>query len=187
MKHILSALALGFALVLGTQQNTAAADDSIRTAAVFVPHQVDLRTLRAKLLSQINEHRVQYHLRPLTSDPILEKAAQFQAEDMALHGVLQHADSFGRSPYARFLSFGGAEGQHSTKYGENVGYLGKDLRDPGDLWYALGRLDAMMMAEQPPNDGHRKDLLSPDFNSVGIGVASGSHGVYLAEDFIGRK
>jgi len=42
-----------------------------------------------------------------------------------------------------------------------------------------------MMAEQPPNDGHRENIVSPNYDAVGIGVAVGPGGVYLTEDFTG--
>ncbi len=45
-------------------------------------------------------------------------------------------------------------------------------------------LHQMMMAEQPPNDGHRQKLLSTAFTLVGIAVViDASHQLWLTEDF----
>ena len=41
-----------------------------------------------------------------------------------------------------------------------------------------------MLAEKPPDDGHRLNLLSPDFTPIGIAVYRGSDGtVWLTQDF----
>ena len=41
-----------------------------------------------------------------------------------------------------------------------------------------------MLAEKPPDDGHRLNLLSPDFTHIGIAVYRGSDGtVWLTQDF----
>lgn len=44
-----------------------------------------------------------------------------------------------------------------------------------------------MMAEQPPNDGHRQNILSPHFDRTGIGiyVENASGRLWLTEDFAG--
>jgi len=41
-----------------------------------------------------------------------------------------------------------------------------------------------MLKGQPPNDGHRKNLLSPAFHQVGIGIVIDAKGlVWVTEDF----
>jgi uncharacterized protein YkwD len=41
-----------------------------------------------------------------------------------------------------------------------------------------------MMAEQPPNDGHRRNILNTGFNLIGIDVLIDSKNqVWLTEDF----
>jgi uncharacterized protein YkwD len=97
-------------------------------------------------------------------------------------GIMRHTDSSGRSPYQRFKSIGGL----ATLYGENVAYFGLDVNDLPNEWQAVDKLDAMMMAEQAPDDGHREAILSPAYREVGIGVAIGANGLYLAEDFVAR-
>lgn len=139
-------------------------------------------TLRNKLLDLLNAHRAAAGLRPLAFDGTAGSAAEMQAEDMENAGIMRHTDSMGRSPFQRFRSIGG----RASLYGENVAYYGLQLSDEQNLWTAIDKLDAMMMAEQPPDDGHRRAILNPAFQSVGFGVASGSNGVYLAEDFFAR-
>jgi len=136
--------------------------------------------IRARLINQINAHRREYGLAPLVDDPIAERAAQYQAQDMESNGVMRHEDTSGRTPMARYAAFGG----HAMLYGENVAFYGDTISESDAAWQAVSKLDAMMMAERPPSDGHRENILSPDYKAVGIGVAVGQNGLYIAEDFV---
>lgn len=62
---------------------------------------------------------------------------------------------------------------------ENVGYT-EDLSENGAL-----SLHKAMMAEKPPDDGHRQNILSSESNRVGIDILFDStHGrLWLTEDF----
>lgn len=146
------------------------------------PPQADLATLRGELIDALNAHRRTAGLEPLHADPVAEQAAEFQAQDMAASAVMRHEDSTGRTPMQRYSAFGGDAGW----YAENVGWYGLDVSGSSELWVAVSKLDAQMMAEQPPNDGHRENILSERYDSVGIGVSIGPHGLYLAEDFVGK-
>lgn len=136
--------------------------------------------IRARLINQINAHRRTYGLAPLTADPIAQRAAQYQAQDMESSGVMRHEDSNGRTPMRRYAAFGG----HAALYGENVAFYGDSLGETDAAWQAVSKLDDMMMAERPPSDGHRENILSPDYKAIGIGVAVGVNGLYIAEDFV---
>ena len=138
--------------------------------------------LRTRLLALLNAHRTATGLPMLVIDSVAQSAAQYQAADMETAGIMRHTDSFGRSPLQRFQSIGGL----ASLYGENVAYFGLDVNDLENEWQAVGRLDAMMMAERAPDDGHRAAILSRSYRKVGIGVAIGSNGLYLAEDFVAR-
>jgi len=149
-----------------------------------MPQQVASQTphaVHARLLSAINEHRREAGLAPLVEDPIASRAAQYQAEDMQNNNVMRHKDANGRSPMTRYAAFGG----NAQVYGENVAYYGENLAEGTAQWAAISTLDQMMMAEKPPQDGHRKNILSSDYSAVGIGVAVGPHGIFIAEDFVG--
>ncbi|HXW52452.1 MAG TPA: CAP domain-containing protein [Candidatus Acidoferrales bacterium] len=136
--------------------------------------------VRARLVNEINEHRKAAGLGALMLDPLAQRAAQFQAQDMESAGVMRHDDSDGRSPMERYSDLGG----HATLYGENVAYYGDSFQETDAVWAAVEKLDAMMMAERPPSDGHRENILSPDYKGIGIGVAIGPNGIYIAEDFV---
>jgi len=70
------------------------------------------------------------------------------------------------------------DGVKWTWCGENIGET-SDTSANGAL-----TLHQMMMAEQPPNDGHRQNILSTAFTLVGIAIViDSSHQLWLTEDF----
>jgi len=152
------------------------------TSSAIGPPPNSLAQLRGRLLMLLNEHRAAQGLPPLVLDPIACRAAQVQAEEMERSGLLRHTDLAGQSPRDRFVSLGG----DAPLYAENIGYSGLRVDDFSSQWATLFELDADMMQETAPADGHRENILSADYNALGVGVAMGSHGLYMAEDFVGR-
>jgi len=102
---------------------------------------------------------------------------------MAATAVFGHGDSYGRLPMTRYEALGG----DARYYGENVGWFGAKVTQLEAVWRAIDVLDAEMMAERPPNDGHRVNILSSRFDAVGIAFALGPSGLYFAEDFVGYE
>ena len=145
------------------------------------PPPAELSELRHELIATLNEHRSQYNLPRLSMDRTAEKSAQAHAEDMLRTGQMQHDDPSGRTPFERFQAYGGK----ADYFGENLGFHSPGVIDPVLLWQVIEKLDAQMMAETPPSDGHRRNILSRNFSEVGIGIAVGSRGVFLSEDFVG--
>ena len=63
--------------------------------------------------------------------------------------------------------------------GENVGTATYPT-----LWAGVQAIDQGMMGEVPPEDGHRKNLLSTDFHQIGIGIiVANNNTVWVTEDF----
>lgn len=146
-----------------------------------VPDDDDLAAVRAQLIELLDEHRAAQGLGPLGIDRRAQAAAQAHALDMARSGVLRHVDPDGRTPFDRYHAQGGL----ARYYAENVAWYGLADQSRAALASAISKLDAQMMAERPPDDGHRANIVSPLYDSVGIGIAVGPNGIYLSEDFSG--
>ncbi len=71
------------------------------------------------------------------------------------------------------------EGVSWMACGENVGYAS----GYGNRWQAVLAIHQGMMNEQPPNDGHRRNLLSQSFHRVGVAIYIAGDTVWLTEDF----
>jgi uncharacterized protein YkwD len=79
-------------------------------------------------------------------------------------------------------SLGARESQQGVSWtfaAENIGWT-SDMSTNGAL-----DVEATMLGEQPPNDGHRQNILSSQANSLGIDVVlDRTHGkLWLTEDF----
>ena len=77
-----------------------------------------------------------------------------------------------------------AAGVHWTAAGENIGEEGPVSDTTTAIAQAAVALTQDMLNEQPPNDGHRLNILSTSYTHIGIAVYRGSDGtVWLTQDF----
>jgi uncharacterized protein YkwD len=77
-----------------------------------------------------------------------------------------------------------AAGVHWTAAGENIGEGGPVANSASAIAQMAVALTRDMLNEQPPNDGHRRNILSSSFTHIGIAVVRDSSGtVWLTQDF----
>jgi uncharacterized protein YkwD len=77
-----------------------------------------------------------------------------------------------------------AAGVHWTAAGENIGEGGPVAGTPAAVALMAVGLTQSMLAEKPPDDGHRLNILSSAFTHVGISVYRDSSGtVWMTQDF----
>src|SRR5579884_304796 len=127
---------------------------------------------RRYMVELINRDRASEGLPPVVLDEgPATRAGQAHADDMASHGYLGHWGTDGSVPEQRFTEAGGADmvvENASCFTDERARPLDRDARiDPKEV----ERAEDMFFHERPPNDGHRKNILRPWHNRVGIGVA----------------
>jgi len=143
-----------------------------------------VETLKKELLSQINRDRARYGLSPLRWDGRASRVAEAHAREMLRERYFSHWDLSGRKPYQRYALAGG------TEYNaENLGFASCRPSGPGDhinVRRAVFESYRGMLAEKPPNDGHRRTILNPHHTHVGIGLAFDAGRVYIAQLFLSR-
>jgi uncharacterized protein YkwD len=127
---------------------------------------------RRYMLSLINRDRATMSLQPVDLDEgPPTHAGQAHAEDMAVHGFLGHWGTDGSVPEQRMTEAGGADmvlENASCFTDEQARKLDHaPLIDPKNLDQA----EDMFFHEQPPHDGHRKNILAAWHRKVGIGIA----------------
>lgn len=118
----------------------------------------------------INEVRAQHGHEPLRYDETLARAAQAHADDCARRGWCSHTGSDGATIKTRIL---------------RAGY---DAAGWAECWaqtQSPHRAVEVWMDETPPNDPHRRTLLTDWLLEIGIGVSDARWGTYIIAD-LGR-
>jgi uncharacterized protein YkwD len=131
-----------------------------------------LAEARRYMVQLINRDRGSMGLPPVELDEgAPTRAGQSHAEDMARNGYLGHWGTDGSVPEQRYTEAGGTDmvlENASCFTDEQHRTLDAQARvDPRNVEQA----EDMFFHEQPPNDGHRKNILKPWHKKVGIGVA----------------
>lgn len=144
------------------------------------PDPGDVRT--RQVLDRINAARAEAGLAPLAMSEGLIRSAEAHTQLMASGCGMEHQcpgeASLGDRISAQSVSWSSA--------GENIGY-GGPVADTDEAIAGVGlQLTDAMLAETPPNDGHRRNILSTSFRYVGISLFRDTSGtVWMTQDFTG--
>ncbi len=122
------------------------------------PSERELPLLRVDLLAALNQERRRAGLPPFKPNTLLDRAAQGHARFMADRGILSHEGANGSSVSDRAR----AEGYVFRRISENV---------------AQGQPDVPTVVRGWMNSpGHRRNILDPDADELGVGYARGRSG-----------
>jgi uncharacterized protein YkwD len=133
-----------------------------------------------QVLAHINAARTDAGLSVLTLDDDLSKASALHNQLMINGCGLEHQCAGEDSIGPRFS----AQGVQWTSAGENIGF-GSSGGTDADIIKAANGLTDSMLAEKPPNDGHRKNLLNTGFKHIGLSVVRDSKGItWMTQDFV---
>lgn len=166
---------------------TAAGEDSGQAAAHGNQKGLLTRAEAQKyVLELVNRDRAAHKLPPVKWDGIAAEAGMRHAADMAKLGFTGHWGSDGSVPEVRYTQAGG-EGFVM----ENAGCFGdaeaRELEaDPRFTRESLERVQATFMAEKPPADGHKRNILTAAHTSLGVGLAKakGVDVACMAQEFV---
>lgn len=115
------------------------------------------------IVALTNEARADRNLPALASDPLLTKAAQMKAEDMAANGYYAHVGPDGNGP-SYWLK---RAGYRYLNAGENLVIDRTSAEQAVSAWMG--------------SQAHRENILRPQFTQIGVGIAEGR---YKGEDTI---
>jgi uncharacterized protein YkwD len=134
----------------------------------------------AQVLALINQARSAAGLPALSITAGLNSSAAAHNSRMAGSCGLSHQCSGEPDLGARET----AAGVHWTDAGENIGEGGPVAGGTAAIAQMAVSLTQGMLNEKPPDDGHRKNILSSSFTHIGIAVFRDSSGtVWLTQDF----
>jgi len=121
-----------------------------------------------EVFQQINAIRAAHGLYPLSYSTQLATAAQYHAQDCANRGWCSHTGSDGSSALTRILRAG------FPAVGTSECWVQARNPQQAVAWW---------MNEVPPNDPHRRTLLSTHLTHIGVGVVATTNGYYFVADF----
>lgn len=121
-----------------------------------------------EMLNYVNQARANAGVKALQFDMELVKIARLKAQDMVNKNYFSHTSPTYGSPFDMMRQFGIS---YRTA-GENIAG-NRTAKAAFDAWMNLS--------------GHRQNILNPNYNYTGIGIASGSkYGKIYVQMFIGR-
>lgn len=128
----------------------------------------DASTVETKLFEQVNQEREKTRFPLLKLSAELSNLARKHSQDMAAQSRLSHLSSSGKSYQERLV-----EGEfYFADVGENIAF--------SDTF--LAEFIHQNLMESPE---HKKNILNPEFNLVGIGVVyKENQGYYVTQDFM---
>ena len=115
----------------------------------------DADQVRKQMLVQVNELRRKAGAPPLKLDPVLQKAAQAHAQDMLARGYFAHKSPSDTTVRERARS----AGYDWRTIGENIAEGQTTVDEVLTTWMG--------------SPGHRKNILEPRFEELGIGLVTG--------------
>jgi len=119
------------------------------------PNAADLGTIRLEMLGLLNNERSAAGLSLLTSNTLLDNASQAHTDDMLSRSFYSHDTPEGKTPHQRITE----AGYKGMKTAENI---------------AKGQFSAKeVMVGWMLSQGHRGNILDPDFTEVGFGFSFG--------------
>lgn len=122
----------------------------------------------SRMLNLVNNERVSRGLQPLEIDMELVKLARMKSRDMITKGYFSHYSPTYGSPF-NMMKNAGVDYMYA---GENI--AGAPTVD---------RAHTALMN----SDGHRKNILNPNYTHVGIGIIDGGpYGKMFTQMFVGR-
>jgi len=130
----------------------------------------DVAGFPADIFRLINAERAAFGLAPLAWNATLARAAQLHADDCYARGWCSHTGSDGSTMRERIIR----QGYNPVRWSECW------------AWYGTPEMAvAMWMDEVPPNDPHRRTILSTWLTEVGVGVvpAANGRGYYFIANF----
>ncbi len=147
---------------------TAATSAPDTTETPISPPPDDVSAWPRETARLINLVREQHELPPLTYNETLAQAAQGQANDCAERGWCSHTGSDGSNIKARVLRAGYDAASWAECWAQR-----QTPQGAVDIW----------MDEVPPNDPHRRTLLTTWLSEIGVGIAKTDWGYYFIANF----
>jgi len=123
------------------------------------------------IYKKVNEERAKAGASTLSYNTTMEKYARIKSQDMGDNNYFSHPDLQGNLITTKLK----ADGVSYKSWGENIAYIG-GVSDPTAL-------ANQFMTNWMNSQGHRENILSTNFESIGVGVYQIGNKVYATQEF----
>jgi hypothetical protein len=144
--------------------------------------------VRNELVERINRERSAVGVGPVEFDPLSSAVGDRHCQEMAGHAYLSHWNLQGLLPYHRYNFAGGRDHVQENLSRMTVASVAANpiSAEPQAVLQHLMDAHQRYVSEQPPLDGHRRNVYDPGHTHVGIGLAVAGREFTMAEEFVNR-
>lgn len=137
---------------------------------INIPSQAAYRGMEQEVITLINQERTKQGISPLTENWEVSRVARFKSQDMINNNYFSHNSPIYGTPFEMLSSFG----IRFSQAAENIAYGQQTAQQVVDTWMN--------------SSGHRANILNPNYNQTGVGIARrGASGpLYFTHLFIKR-
>lgn len=125
-------------------------------------------SFQKEVLDLVNKERTSRGLQSLKFNSELSNVATLKSQDMIDKNYFDHTSPTYGSPFDMMKKFGISY----TSAGENIAMGQETPQEVMNAWMN--------------SDGHRKNILNPDFTELGVGIAAKGSSLYWTQMFIGK-
>ena len=123
------------------------------------------------IFNKVNEERTKAGVAPLTYNTTMENYARIKSQDMGDNNYFSHTDLNGNNITTKMK----ADGVTYKAWGENIAYIA-GVTDPTAL-------ANQFMTNWMNSQGHKENILSTKFSSIGVGVYKIGNKLYGTQEF----
>ncbi len=123
------------------------------------------------IFTKVNEERATAGMSTLSYSNLMEKYARIKSKDMGDKNYFDHRNLEGELITAQMAR----DGISYRSWGENIAYIG-GVSD-------INELANQFMINWMNSQGHRENILSPNFTSIGVGVYKAGNRYYATQEF----
>ena len=125
---------------------------------INIPSAAEFRAFEQEVVRLVNVERARAGLRPLTENWQVSRVARFKSQDFINNNYFAHNSPVFGTPFDMLRAFG----IRFTAAGENIAHGQRTPAAVVNAWLN--------------SPGHRANILNPNFNQIGVGVARDNRG-----------
>ena len=123
------------------------------------------------IYNKVNEERAKAGVPALTYNNTMQKYARIKSQDMGDNNYFSNEDLNGNLITTQMKK----DGVSYNAWGENIAYIGGNV--------SADALAEQFMTNWMNSSGHRANILSTNFSSIGVGVYKIGNKVYATQEF----